>query len=356
MTPSTCLPVDYDLFVGLDVDKHSFSFTVQDHQGFSRSKKIPSDPEHLHHYMKNHFPESKILYAYEAGPTGYSLHDYLTAHNEDCLVVSPLSIPRAANQKVKNNRLDSQKITEELKAGKLASIRVPQGEYRELRHLVTLREDYALHRKATKQKIKALLLYANLHQAVKESDQSWSNNYIQELKHLSCSVAERQRLDMLLTDLQYVRNQLLVLVRQLQLLIKGSKKIRENMRYLLSLPGIGFITAVTLLGRIGDPSYLKNVRELSAFLGLVPTEKSTGNQVHQGSITHLGDRHLRALLIEASWAAIRKDKDLSQFFYRIKGRHHPKIGSRKAIVAVARKLTHRIYAVLKEQRLYTLVY
>ncbi len=352
MTPNTYLPKDYDLFVGLDVDKNSFSFTIKDQWSMNKSKRIPSEPEQLHHYMQNHFAQKKVLYAYEAGPTGYHLHDYLTEQNEACMVISPLSIPKAPNQKVKNNRLDSQKIVDELRAGKLTSIRIPQAQYRELRHLINQRENYVYTRKAAKQRIKALLLYAHLDHALKDVEQNWSNQYIQILKKLSCSLAERQRLDMLLMDLEYARKQTLLVLRQLRDLASHSTDIQNNMKYLGSLPGIGFITAITILGRIGDPQYLKNVRELSAFLGLVPSEKSTGDHVRYGSITHLGDRHLRALLIEASWSAIRKDKELDQFYHRIKNRHHPKIGPRKAIVAVARKLTHRIYCVLKEQRLY----
>ena len=94
------------------------------------------------------------------------------------------------------------------------------------------------------------------------------------------------------------------------------------------------------------------MREIAAFIGLVPTEKSTGDVINQGSITHLGNKILRSLLIEVAWVAIRQDTELNQFYHRIKKKHHPSIGARKAIVAVARKLTQRIYKVLKEQRLY----
>lgn len=346
------LPKDYDLFMGLDVDKNNFSFTLQDHNIMRRSKMIPSQPKQLYNYVKNHFADKKILFAYEAGPTGYHLYDYLSTKGEKCLVVSPLSIPKAPNQRTKNNRLDSQRIVEELKAGKLKSIRVPEGSYRELRHLVNLRENYAHNRKVTKQRIKSLLLYTDLCSALKDSKQNWTNNYIRVLKDLPCSDAVRQRLDMLLMDLDYSRKQTSAILRQMRTFIKSHNIIQQYMLYLASVSGIGFITATTLLGRIGDPKKLKNVRELSAFVGLVPTEKSTGDDVNRGSITHLGNRILRSLLIEAAWSAIRKDKELNQFYFRVKNRHHPKIGARKAIVAVARKLTQRIYCVLKEQRLY----
>lgn len=125
MTPDH-LPKDYDIFIGLDVDDKNFSFTVQDHNAMNKTKTIPSEPEQLYNYAKRRFPGQKVLFAYETGPTGYHLYDYLSAKKQGCLVVPPLSIPRAPNQKVKNNRIDSRKITEELKAGKLSSIRVPK--------------------------------------------------------------------------------------------------------------------------------------------------------------------------------------------------------------------------------------
>ncbi|MDD5477604.1 MAG: transposase [Candidatus Omnitrophica bacterium] len=97
---------------------------------------------------------------------------------------------------------------------------------------------------------------------------------------------------------------------------------------------------------------LSNPRELGAFIGLVPREHSTGDKISKGSITHMGDVFLRSLLIEASWVIIRKDTRMRQFYDRIRSRHHPHIAARKAIVAVARKLTLIIYRVLKEQRDY----
>lgn len=346
------LPRDYDIFVGVDVGKKSFSFTAKDHKEMSKTKTIPSEPEQLYNYTRKQFPKKRVLFAYEAGPTGFHLHDYLMEKQQNCLVVSPLSIPKAPNQKVKNNSIDSRKIVEELKAGKLKSIRVPQDSYRELRHLINLRENYVNNRKASKQRIKSLLLHTNLWICFKDTEENWSSRYIKELEELTCTNAVRQRLDMLLMDLSYARKQTLSILRQLRTFVKTHEEIQRNINYLISLPGIGFITAVTTLGRTGEPRRLRNVREIAAFVGLVPTENSTGEDVQRGSITHLGNRTLRSLLIEAAWSAIRKDVELGQFYSRIKSRHHIKIGARKAIVAVARKLTQRIYCVLKEQREY----
>lgn len=350
---ATYLPTEYDIFVGLDVDKKSFAFTVKDHTDMKRSKKIPSNPEQFFTYLQNNYSDKKVICAYEAGPTGFHLYDYLTRKEIPCLVVSPLAIPKAPNERVKTNRIDSEKLAQDLRSGSLESIRVPQGDYRQLRYLVKTRENYAQLRKTTKQRIKALLLSAHLDSCSKDDYKQWSCNYIKELKQLPCSDAVRASLDMLLRDLEYAREQTLEIHRKVKTFCKNTPPIDHYRRCLQSIPGIGFIVATTILGKLGDPGNLRNPREIGAFVGLVPTEQSTGDAIKRGSITHLGNKTLRFLLIEAAWVAIRKDTKLQQFYHRIKGRHHPRIASKKAITAVARKLTLIIYRVLKEQRMYT---
>jgi transposase len=352
MTPLSYSVKDYDTFIGIDVDKKSYVFSVGDHNTMSRAKKIPANPEHLHNYIQKQYKGKKVICAYEAGPTGFHLHDYLTERGIPCLVIPPLSIPKAPNEKVKNNQIDSTKITEELMGARAKAVRVPQGAYRELRYLVKTRQNYARDRKTARQRIKALLLYANLYPLINEYDIRWSAYYINKLKHLQCSFAVRRSLDMLLDDLEYTRKQTLSILKELKASCKDNPEIKKNMEYLQSVSGIGFITAVTFLARSGDPQYLRDEREAGAFAGLVPRENSTGDKINRGSITHLGDKTLRFLLVESAWVAIRKDMQLSQYYYRIKKRNNPKIAAKVAITAVARKLTQRMYRVLKDQRRY----
>ena len=251
---------NYETFIGLDVDKNSFSFTVHDQLQIKKSKKMPSNPEHLYNYIQKHYNTKKVICAYEAGPTGFSLHDYLSQRDISCLITAPASIPKAANERVKTNRIDSVKITEYLVSGKLKPIRVPQGPYRELRDLVKIREIYARDRKATKQRIKALMLYANLYPALKNPDANWSSGYIKELKQIPCSFAVRQRLDMLLEDLEYARKKLLSVHRTIKAFCLQHDQINQYLNYLKSIPGIGFIVAISILGKIGDPEQLQNPR------------------------------------------------------------------------------------------------
>jgi transposase len=343
---------EHDTFIGIDVDKNKFSFTIIDNDIMEKSKTIPSNPEQLYNYIHKHYPDKQVLCAYEAGPTGYGLYDRLTLNDCKCLVVSPNTIPKAGNEKIKNNNMDSRKIVENLRAGRLKSIRVPIGNYRELRNLVKIRENCADARKVAKQRIKSLLLHASLYQFIKEPDKSWSNQFIQNLKQIPCTNAVRTRLNMLLMDLEYSRIQLLESHRLLKKFITNNADIQRNIEFALSVSGIGFITAVTLFAKSGDPAYLQNTGELAGFIGSTPTEHSTGDTEHRGPISHLGDSKLRILFVEAAWVAIRKDTELRQFYHRIVSRNHPRGASQKAIVAVARKLTERLYRVLKDQRKY----
>src|ERR1041384_2498747 len=162
MTAAACttfVPRDYDIFVGLDVDQRSIAVTFTDHGTMQKSLKLPYSAGQLLNYTEKHFPGQRLAFVYEAGPSGFGLHDELRAAHQLCLVVSPAMVPRAPRQKVKTNRLDSKKLSEGLRGGQLQGIHVPAQSYRELRHLVQLRDTQVAQLKATKQRIKSLLLY-----------------------------------------------------------------------------------------------------------------------------------------------------------------------------------------------------
>jgi transposase len=188
---------------------------------------------------------------------------------------------------------------------------------------------------------------------MKDPDKNWCRSYFEDLKHLECNPSVRLRMDTLISDHDYACSQLLMVYKQMRQFIADRPEIRDYMSYLCTIPGIGFITAVTVLGRIGDPALLNNPREIGCFAGLTPREWSTGDRQQMGRISHFGDGVLRSLLVEASWVAIRKDKELEMFYHRLSRNNHPRGSAQKAIVAVARKLTMRIFRVLKDHRPYS---
>ncbi|MFA6093923.1 MAG: IS110 family transposase [Elusimicrobiota bacterium] len=346
-------PRRYDVFAGLDVDKTSISVTFMDHGNSVKSFRIPNKAENLLNYVSKNFPEKQVAFAYEAGPTGYGLYDSITAAGYPCLVVAPAMVPTAPGMRVKTNKIDSKKISESLRGGQLKSIHVPSAAYRQLRHLVQHRDTCVRNSIATKLRIKALLLFEGIpYPKAENSDEQWSRDVISKLKALECSSAVRFKLDQLLAALEFSRNQVLVTTKEIRRFCTEEADILNCIMLLISIPGIGWITATHLLARIGDWRNLGNVRQLAAFLGLAQRENSTGEHVNRGGITRSGDGRLRNKLVQGAWAAIRIDPELREFYRRIYQRHPKNQAPKKAIVAVARKMTMRIHAVLSQQREY----
>lgn len=344
-------PREFEVFGGLDVDHHSIVATFADHGKLMQSLRLPYSASQLLNYVGKHFPGERLAFAYEAGPTGFGLFDELVAAGHVCLVVAPPMVPRAPGQRVKTNRLDSRKLSTALRGGELQSIHVPSGKYRELRHLVQLRDSQVKQLTATKSRIKALLLYEGI--AFPSDDgkeKQWSQRVIAELLELPCSESVRFKLDQLIGTLHFHFNAAAAAQKQIRYFCQHEAELRQSIAWLKSLPGIGEIVATHLVARLGDPTLITNVRQIAGFLGLVSSEHSTGDKQNRGEITRAGDSRLRNKLIQSAWVAIRQDAELREFYWRVYHRHPKKVAARKAIVAVARKLTSRIYAVLKEQR------
>lgn len=343
---------EYDLFVGLDVDKASLSVTLRDTLGLGESLKMPYDPQNLLSFVHNHYPDRRVVFAYEAGPTGFGLYDAITSAGQECLVVSPGNVPAAPNRRVKTNRLDSKKLAELLRGHQLKGIRVPSQEYRELRSLVHLRYTYMQDIRAYKCRIKAEMLKEGIAFPEAPKGSQWSRKVVERLRRLDCSVVVSYKINSMLDHLEHLGKQLKLVEVVLRSHIKGSNELSVCMDYLMSLPGIGFKIACYVLARMGNWRSLGRSKEAGAFFGLVPTENSTGDRTDRGSITKCGDPRLRSMLIQGAWAAIRTDRELREFYERIYASHNRKVAARVAIVAVARKLAERMHCVLKEQRRY----
>ncbi|MGB8639498.1 MAG: IS110 family transposase [Pseudolabrys sp.] len=352
MGSQTFIPRDYDVFSGLDVDKRSISVTFTDHDRFLKSLRMPYSAEHLLNHVRKHFPNKKVAFVYEAGPTGYGLYDGIVAQGYPCLIAAPSMIPKAPGQRVKTNRLDSKALSENLRGGQLKSIHVPSPLYRELRHLTQLRDVLVSELAGMKQRIKSLLLFEGIEFPPAPPGSQWSFLVKDKLRKLACSGTVRFKLDQLLDSLEFNEKQVLKAIREIRRYCQNDPELSQCMKYLMTLPGIGWITASQLLARIGDWRELNNIRQLGGFLGLVPTEHSTGERTDRGSITRTGDERLRSKLIQASWSAIRQDGELREFFRTVYRKHPREIASRVAIVAVARKLSVRITVVLMKQRPY----
>ncbi len=349
-TVHSIIPAHFDIFAGLDVDKKSMATTFIDHGTLFKSLRLPYSSTQLLNYVDKHFPGQRIAFAYEAGPTGFGLHDDLVAQNRTCLVVAPSMVATAPGNRVKTNRLDSKKLSVQLRGGELRGIHVPGRSYRELRHLVQLRDTQTRQLTATKCRIKALLLYEGI--AFPETSERWNAQAIAGLRTLPCSSEVRFKLDHLIGTLYFHFNSAAVVQKRIRQFCQNDPELRQSISLLTSLPGVGWITAAHAVARLGDWRQIKNVRQIAGFLGLVSSEHSTGDKENRGAITRSGDSRLRNKLVQCAWVAINKDPELRAFYRSVFVRQPKKVAARKAIVAVARKLTIRMYVVLKEQRPY----
>ncbi len=205
----TIAPLEYDIFFGLDVDKKSIAITILDHAQKIRSLKMPFNADILLNYTKKHFADKRVVFAYEAGPTGYNLYDQITQAGYRCLVVSPSMVPTLAGSRVKTNRIDSERLAIALRGGELKSIRVPSRKYRDLRHLTQLYKTTTLQSRNWKCRIKALLLTEGISFPNTTAHDHWSNTTITRLESMDCAPTIRFKLDMLLENLRFYRQQLL---------------------------------------------------------------------------------------------------------------------------------------------------
>jgi transposase len=346
------IPGNYDVFTGLDVDKRSMSVVFVDHGGSLRALRMAHSATPLVNYVRKHFAGQRVAFAYEAGPTGFGLHDELVRQAYTCVVAAPSKVPRAPSERVKTNRLDSRKLAENLRGGQLQGIHVPPVIYRDLRHLVQLRDTHVRQLAASKLRIKALLLYEGI--PFPDPQEKWTARAMRELATLECSETVRFKLDDLLETRHFHFQAAARATKQIRQYCLSDPELQQSINLMLSLPGIGWIVASHLAARLGDPREITNGRQIAGFLGMVSSEHSTGEKENRGEITRSGDSRLRNKLIQSAWTAIRKDPELRAFYRRIYQRHPKKVAARKAIVAVARKLTNRIYVVLKERRPYVI--
>lgn len=345
-------PQDFDVFIGMDVDKHSIALRQVDHPGVEKSLSMPYQGACLLGYVRKHLRQQRIAFAYEVGPTGFGLHDTLAQAGYPCLVVMPSAVPTPRGQRVRTNRLDARKLALQLRGGNLEGIRVPSEDYRMLREYVRLRKMHINEAARCKQRIKALFLRNGLEFPGATPGGYWSKQLVQQLREYACAPALQFKIGSLLTSLEFSRLQAAAALTEMRRFVQATAEIADSVRYAMSVPGVGWIIATYVVARVGDWRLLGDSQEMASFFGLTQREDSTGEGADRGPITKAGDPVMRSMLIEGAWTAICKDPELRSFYERVKDTHAKDKGARIAIVAVARKLACRLHCVLKERREY----
>jgi transposase len=239
-----------------------------------------------------------VRVAYEAGPTGYGLARELAVRRVECVVAAPSKIPRAPGDRVKTDRRDAELLVRLLLAGKLHAVRVPGPEEEALRDLVRAREAVRVDLMRSRHRLSKLLLR---HGHRFDDGAAWTQRHRDWLAAVALQwpAAQATLLDArgAIDALGHRRDQL---EREIVTLVPSSPWAVQVGR-LRCLRGVDTLTAVGLCAEIGDFERFGRAEQLMSYVGLVPSESSTGRQRRLGSITRTGSEHARRLLIEAAW-------------------------------------------------------
>jgi transposase len=336
------------IYVGLDVHKRDWVVTVLCQGEEVYHGVVVADTEVLIRFLRN-FCASEVHAVYEAGPTGYWLHDALVNAGFDAIVTPPSLVPRIGGR-VKTDRRDSKKLASMLAGGFLRRVYVLTPEERAHRQLLRTRNQIENHRRKTQNQIKSMLLFHGK-RAPASLKERWSQMHISWIETLEWEYpALKISMDAMLTMYHNLTEQYKQLTHEIEKLAL-TERYRERVGLLTQIPGIGIFTAMAILVELQDIERFRRADQLASYLGLTPSQHSSGERICMGHITRCGNYEVRTRLVESSWTLIRYDTGARATYERIK---HQTGSGRKAITAIARRLALRIRRVLLDNVQYSL--
>ena len=339
---------DSKLYIGLDVHKRSWSVTIYLESIFQKTFTQPPDPGKIIDHVQQHYAGVKVSCAYESGRFGYSTQRQLAKAGWECLVVNPGDIPRTSKQVLeKTDQVDSRKIAHCLQSGLLRGIYVPGLQQEDDRYIPRVRKliwrDLTRH----KNRVKGLLDYAGIRIPEEFDNPHWSQAFLRWLWNLKVKPGLQAALQAHLQQIDFCHELNLEYQRKMKDML-DEDRYEDTAALLQSIPGIGPLTAATIITEVGDIHRFAHFNHFNSWLGLKPMSHSSGENDHRGHLTYRANHVVRSALVESSWTLVRKDPAIGLFFHR----KMMQIGPKRAIIAVARKLASRLYHVWKNKELY----
>jgi transposase len=241
----------------------------------------------------------RLQFCYEAGPTGYGLYRQIRELGHDCVVVAPALIPQRPGERVKTNRRDAVTLARLHRAGELTGVWVPDTKHEAIRDLVRAREAAGDdHRRKRQQLLSFLLRHGRLYTGGRDHWTQMHRRWLarQSFEHPAQQIVFQEGVDAIADAEQRLRR----IEKQLAGIVPSWSMAPVVAAY-QAMRGASFLVAVTFAAEIGDVRRFDTPRQLMAFLGLVPGERSTGNTVRRTGLTLAGNRRARRVLIEAAW-------------------------------------------------------
>lgn len=339
------------IYVGMDVHKASWNLGIHLNDRFIRNVHQKPHPQVFADYLHNNYPGAHYKAAYEAGKFGFWIQRQLTRLGIECLVVNPADIPKSQKDTIqKTDPRDSRNIGFRLQQGSLRSIHIPDEQQEADRVFFRHRKRIWKDLTRCKNRIKGLLAFSGIDIPEQYDNASWCNNFIVWLQALDCiQKSRRTALDYMVSQMIFLRKELLKISTEIRAMMR-EPRYKVNYYLLRSIPGIGPLTAASILVEIGDIKRFETFYRLNNFVGLLPMEHTSGDTESKGTLTVRKHRQLRSDLVESAWTAKRTDPAMALYFEQQVKRKDSKI----IIIKIARKLLNRIRYVLLNQKPYVL--
>lgn len=321
--------------MGFDVDGSHIAVCVGTREGIVHEGKIAYDLDAVDRFL-DRFVGCEMVVVYEAGPFGFALARHLEGGGVECKVVSPSLMPRAAGDRVKTDRRDARQLMKLGWSEETAVARVPTEEEEAERQIVRVRESLVEKRHRVMDQIKSFAYQQHRHDLLG----NWGVEHVESLRR--AEFGQRylgMSLDEYIREYDYLTERLKELDGVLEEL-GGSERHREAVGRMKRVRGLGVVTAVTVRAELFRPEEFERAESVGCYLGLTPSERSSGGHRRLGHIHRMGNAHLRRVLVQAAWCMVRWDESAGRHFHRLRGR----MGGKKAIVAVARRVGIGLWA------------
>lgn len=295
----------YPAYIGLDVHKETIFISVAyAGRGTPESRgEIANKPKKvvkLVEQLNQEFDGEILLFCYEAGPCGYGLYRQLLGLGHDCHVVAPSLIPKKPGEQVKTDRRDASKLARHLRGGDLTAVWVPDEEQEAMRDLTRARGDMKQQETKARQQLNGYVLRHG--HAWPSNKTRWTQTHYNWLESLRFAHDWQQIVLQEYIDAVKATSQRVVDITAQMERVLPTWSLAPIVNSLVALRGIDKLSAMVLLAELGDISRFDSPKQLMAYLGLVPSEHSSGGRRRQGGITKTGNSHARRMLVESAWS------------------------------------------------------
>jgi len=298
-------PTSHSAYVGLDVHKETIAIAIAEpgRQEPVYEGEIANTPRRVERkiqQLSERYGGGLLQFVYEAGPCGYGLYRQLLASGHDVQVVAPSRIPKAPGERIKTDRRDALKLARLARSGDLTPVWIPDTEQEAMRDLTRARDDMKAQERKARQQLNAFVLRHGHHWP--KGRTRWTRTHFNWLESLRFEHDWQQVVLQEYTDAVKAATQRVAdLTAQMERALP-QWSLAPVVEALVALRGIDKLAAMVLMAELGDISRFDSPRQLMAFLGLVPSEHSSGSRRSQGAITLTGNSHARRMLVESAWS------------------------------------------------------